>query len=163
MSLWSECWIWTGGVNNSGYGPHRQVYERMRGAVAPGLQLDHLCRVRRCLNPAHMEPVTAKENNSRSDSPSAHHARKTHCPVGHPYSGTNVRGERICNLCAGPGVRAAYRRRRAARGLSVGPPNSAKTECHLGHPLTVFNEKGWRKCKVCHRDYERRRRAEARS
>lgn len=67
------CWIWGGNLNASGYGvsarsgrAHRMVYERMVGPVSEGLELDHLCRVRSCVNPAHLEAVTHQENMRRA-------------------------------------------------------------------------------------------------
>ena len=74
------CWLWTGKLLPNGYGnvstgpkgatssttAHRAVYEAFVGPISEGLQLDHLCRNRRCVNPAHMEPVTAAENVRRA-------------------------------------------------------------------------------------------------
>lgn len=69
------CWIWTGSVEGKGYGhptiagkkhpAHRLAYELLVGPVPEGLHLDHLCRVRRCVNPEHLEPVTSRENSLR--------------------------------------------------------------------------------------------------
>jgi hypothetical protein len=101
-----DCWIWTG-VLNHGYGgfapihgllvlTHRFAYELLIGPIPEGLQLDHLCRVRSCVNPAHLEPVTQKENNRRAQ------AIKTHCPSGHPYDEVNTylwQGRRKCREC----------------------------------------------------------------
>jgi hypothetical protein len=74
------------------------------GAVPEGLELDHLCRVRGCVNPKHLEPVTHRENLMRGESWSAVNARKTHCPEGHPYDETNTyidgKGRRRCRECA---------------------------------------------------------------
>lgn len=76
------CWLWTGSQDGKGYGKtgrgriHRIVYEELVGPIPDGLQLDHLCRVRNCVNPAHLEPVTGRENVRRgrrwSSSTSAH-------------------------------------------------------------------------------------------
>lgn len=108
----SECWLWQGVVTNAGYGhvwakgrrilAHRVFYERHVGAIPLGMELDHLCRVRRCVNPAHLEPVTTRENILRGSAPTAANARKTHCKRGHPLSGDNLylnRGRRICVTC----------------------------------------------------------------
>lgn len=107
-----ECWIWTGDVNPvNGYGQfsvrrrtyraHRLAWQLWRGPIPDGLFLDHLCRVRRCVNPAHLEPVTHDENMRRSA-----WATKTHCIHGHPfdeentlYRRPNKRG-RTCRRCA---------------------------------------------------------------
>lgn len=105
----SGCWEWNGAPNSGGYGratiaartrtrAHRAVYELLVAPIPEGLHLDHLCRVRMCVNPAHLEPVTHAENNRRA-------ARViTHCPSGHPYDDENtyVRGEtghRQCRTC----------------------------------------------------------------
>lgn len=107
------CWWWTATLSTGGYGQfwdgsrliqaHRWSYEFFIGPILDGLQLDHLCRVRNCVNPSHLEPVTQKENLARGESPSARGARKTHCPHGHEYAGYNLhispRGGRLCRAC----------------------------------------------------------------
>lgn len=107
------CWLWTGALFiTSGYGQfshesrsvlaHRWAYEDAYGPIPDDLQIDHLCRVRHCVNPAHLEAVTAQVNNLRSEAPSAYNARKTHCPVGHPYSvygRVTKSGQRECGPC----------------------------------------------------------------
>ena len=87
------CWLWIGAVNPNGYGSfswhgrqqgaHRVAYRMEVGEIHAGLTIDHLCRVRACVNPAHLEPVTSWENTSRGQSISAVNARKTHCSRGH--------------------------------------------------------------------------------
>ena len=82
---------------------HRLSYERNVGPIPDGLELDHLCRRRNCLNPQHLEAVTHQVNMLRSMSPAGEHARKTHCPSGHPYDEENTkhyRGWRYCITCA---------------------------------------------------------------
>lgn len=107
-----SCWLWTGGLNNTGYGvykaygkayfSHRFSYELLVGPIPEGLVLDHLCRVITCVNPEHLEPVTQHENILRGTGFSAIHAAKTHCSRGHEYSGNNTysyRGSRYCKQC----------------------------------------------------------------
>jgi hypothetical protein len=82
---------------------HRAIYWQIRGPVPEGLELDHLCRNRACVNPWHLEAVTHRVNVLRGAAPVAFHAKKTHCPSGHPYSGENLyfwRGrQRMCRAC----------------------------------------------------------------
>ncbi len=83
---------------------HRWFYETFKGPIPDGLCLDHLCRVRECVNPAHLEPVTIAENKRRGMSPAAINARKTHCPFGHEYTPENTymnsfTGGRSCKIC----------------------------------------------------------------
>jgi len=91
----SGCFLWTGNLNRNGYGryylggkkyimAHRFAYERQRGAIPVGLTIDHLCRVRCCVNPIHMEAVTNKVNVLRGVGRIARQARQTLCHRGHP-------------------------------------------------------------------------------
>jgi hypothetical protein len=107
------CWIYQKSLNNRGYGPHRTYYERLKGPIPADLTLDHYrlnvgprkapCS-RACVNPDHLEPVPLKVNILRSDSVSAKHARRTHCPNGHEFAGDNLTvcsrdGSRECRRC----------------------------------------------------------------
>lgn len=108
-----ECWLWIGGTTTLGYGTfkaegrrmvmaHRFSYELARGQIPAGLHLDHLCRNPPCVNPAHLEPVTPRENILRGISDAAKNAAKTACPKGHPYDAANTysrKGHRQCNVC----------------------------------------------------------------
>jgi hypothetical protein len=78
--LSGDCWLWTGAIDNGGYAnfrhdgrsqkAHRVLWELLNGPVPEGLELDHLCSVRHCVNPDHLEPVTHVENIRRG------HARR---------------------------------------------------------------------------------------
>jgi hypothetical protein len=108
-----ECWPWLGVTNFDGYGyfrrdgrtvmAHRYAYELEAGPIPEGLEPDHLCRNRACCNPAHMEPVTHRENVLRGEGTAAVNARKTHCPREHELSGDNLyvnpSGHRRCRTC----------------------------------------------------------------
>jgi HNH endonuclease len=85
-------------------------YQTFVADVPRGVDLDHKCRVRCCINPDHLEPVTHSENLKRSPL-MGRQAHKTHCPKGHPYSGTNNRGQRICHTCAAE-ITKRYREKR---------------------------------------------------
>ncbi len=110
----SGCWIWQAFLNRKGYGEfydgqtgmvraHRWSYEHFVGPIPDGLYIDHLCRVPRCVNPAHLECVTPRENALRGFGPTALNARKTHCKRGHPLAGDNLYRKkgagRICRTC----------------------------------------------------------------
>lgn len=98
------CWLYLGTINEQGYGKvgesrdgikrshrvHRYMYEHYVRPLSPSETLDHLCRVRSCWNPLHLEPVTRGENVLRGVGPSAQNARKVGCPRGHPFSGQNL-------------------------------------------------------------------------
>ena len=118
------CWPFLGAVTERGYGrftianrmyqAHRVAYELAVGLIPDGMQLDHLCRNRRCCNPAHLEPVTNRENQMRGFGVSGVNARKTHCPQGHEYTPDNLRGSkpyRQCRACSIEQKRAARRRK----------------------------------------------------
>lgn len=103
-----SCWIWPV-VRSIGYGraygtrqAHRVVYERLVGPIPAGLQLDHLCRTPACVNPWHLEPVTAAENQRRGK-----RAQQTHCGRGHEFTAENTRirgnGTRQCKTCSREG------------------------------------------------------------
>jgi hypothetical protein len=130
------CWIYTGGLNGAGYGligegrrvrwlVHRLVYTDWFGPIPEGMDLDHLCRVTACCNPAHLEPVTKAENARRqwaaggaARSFAGVNAAKTHCPHGHEYSPENTRvkqGRRYCRTCVNARRRA---KRRAPKGAA---------------------------------------------
>lgn len=107
------CWRWKASKTSGGYArfsanrmtrvAHRYAFEILVGPIDAHLQLDHLCRIRDCVNPSHLEPVSARENTRRGFGPSGNNMRKTHCASGHALSGENLRimkdGERRCVAC----------------------------------------------------------------
>jgi hypothetical protein len=134
-----SCWIWNGNVAKhsnpkdprSGYGrfligpkkyaqAHRYAYELLVGPIPTGLVIDHLCMVKRCVNPAHMEPTTRAENTRRArphDGPTAN-VNKATCPQGHLFDASNTymwQGARYCRICRRLRVAAYNARRRAVR------------------------------------------------
>lgn len=125
-----NCWLWPGGGNGRGYGVlsvktgegrrsvvvyvHRAMYERHVRPLMPDEEVDHLCHVRNCANPAHLEAVTHAENVRRAA------ARITHCPQGHEYTDENThvsRGRRHCRTCG----RDAKYAKRGGTGRRRGP------------------------------------------
>lgn len=127
------CWLWAAYVNPDGYGTfrvdhaesmrlaHRVAYVLAVGPIGDGLELDHLCRVRHCVRPAHLEPVTGLVNTERSTLPARRgvgNGSKTHCPSGHPYDDVNTywtpAGERQCRICRRAHRAASAARKRAA-------------------------------------------------
>ena len=108
------CWLWQGARHNSkGYGrhnangtkwlAHRYVYELLIGPIPPQYELDHVvCGNTRCVNPAHLQPVTPEEHHRRTEQ-GAYNRLKTHCPRGHEYTVNNTRGDRYgrrhCRAC----------------------------------------------------------------
>lgn len=136
----SGCWKWLGPVHRyadgtPSYGSaaqggrklpaHRLTYELFVGSIPAGLDLDHLCRNRRCVNPAHLEPVTRRENIMRSPValPALNEA-KTHCTHGHEYTPENTviqvvpwgKGfQRACRTCKYAAIRRYSARKRAQK------------------------------------------------
>ena len=147
------CWMWTAAAETENhYGMirangrmmlvHRFAYELLVGPIRDGLELDHVCRVRKCCRPEHLEPVTSLENHDRSKP----FRKATHCLEGHEMTKDNVRvtstGIRVCKTCS-PDQRPDFDER-----------------CANGHPwtsaTTAFKRDGRRYCRVCARDAQAR-------
>ena len=121
------CWLWTAATQGNGYGKftvegkqvyaHRHAFERWVGPIPTGLTIDHLCRVRNCVNPDHLEPVTHRENLLRGETINAANAAKTHCVRGHEFTPGNTyvyRDGRYCRTCHADAEARRYRARKAA-------------------------------------------------
>lgn len=113
-----DCWQWTGYIDEKGYGrvgyeglrhkAHRLVFERLVGLIPPGLELDHLCGNRACVNPDHLEPVTHQQNTRRS----SNYSRDGRCRQGHLLGERTGEPGRRCWTC----WNQRRRERRAAGG-----------------------------------------------
>ena len=118
-----ECWLWTGTITKHGYGQfvinrlripaHRYSYVLLKASIPSDLQIDHLCRVRHCVNPEHLEAVTLRENLIRGIN---WQTQKTHCTQGHPYNEENTKwcgSFRRCRTCLKEWARKKYLKRKA--------------------------------------------------
>jgi hypothetical protein len=147
-----ECWTWTGSTLPKGYGritlggtkgavvyAHRWSYAYFVGPFSEELAIDHLCKNRSCVNPAHLEPVTRVVNTMRGECPAARGARATYCVNGHPFTPENThtdhKGHRICRACNKEGLRAL----RAKCLVAPRPPRLSKVHCRWGHAYTPEN------------------------
>jgi len=120
------CWLWTAWIERNGYGrfwldgrqhgAHRVAYELYVGPIPVGLEIDHLCRVRHCVNPDHLEAVTASENARRMAAlRTPYQALREKCRNGHPYDAENTittPSGRMCRTCKRAAGRASYERNR---------------------------------------------------
>lgn len=159
------CWLWQRPLDRDGYGKlgfrgnsrmaHRVSYMTFVGPWGPGLELDHLCRVRSCVNPAHLEPVTAAENYRRGAKSGV-----SHCGLGHEFTPENTyhwRGKhKHCRTCRRVSDDGSTKRKRKH-------PPWTETHCPRGHELTSSNfrlRRGQRVCLDCARWLASRRAAE---
>lgn len=146
------CWEWLGCLNGCGYGvfrlngklvrAHRYFYEKKHGAIGSGLDLDHLCRNRKCCNPDHLEAVSRKVNLLRGETVTAANAAKESCPRGHLYDADNTahyktkRGGigRWCRTCARERVAARHAGKYAEWLRGEFRPTTKRRESALRNP-----------------------------
>lgn len=139
----NDCWLYAKSITNTGYGvifgegkthaAHRVMYTNMVGEIPKGLEIDHLCRVRRCINPAHLEAVTTAENVRRGAGVGVINALKTHCIRGHALSGYNCmtvalppkyKPERRCRTCQNKTANEYYYRKKKRNSLTTNKDKS---------------------------------------
>lgn len=125
-------WLWTAYIEGTGgygrfawrgtvYPAHRFAVIALGRIIPDGFDPDHLCRVRKCVNPDCIEVVTEKENILRGQGACALHAKKSHCPFGHPLAGKNLgtwhikKGYRACRICRNNRERERYHNKRLAK------------------------------------------------
>lgn len=153
----TKCWIWDktkfgnyGTLRSEGKTrkAHRFVFEAFVGEIPDGLVIDHLCRVKTCVNPTHLEAVTQAENIRRGVGATVINSRKTECVRGHPLSGGNIdtsKGWRRCLAC--DAIRQAEWRKR-------------------NHDRQLAYERRWRhenreKIRAYHREWRRKKREQS--
>ena len=140
------CWMWVGRLEKDGYArwktnrrmalSHRSAYESLVGVIPEGLEIDHLCRVRHCVNPHHMEPVTHQTNVRRGMVPVIKwlaQVSKTHCPQGHPYNEANTYRWKDGRHCLSCRRHRALRSSRIRRGLPVDYPGDLRRSISVAH------------------------------
>lgn len=114
----SGCWLWHGAKSSNGYGiirindhtkrAHRVMFELIKLQIPNKFELDHLCRVRNCINPDHLEVVTHRENVLRGEGLAAQHIKRDKCLYGHLLLQGKLR--RLCKICKRQATRRYYYR-----------------------------------------------------
>ena len=142
-----SCWLWKGTIDRKGYGQytiprsggkkvgaHRYAYQIFKGMIPQGREPDHLCRVRHCCNPEHLEAVTRSENLRRGlvgHKIAEIQRLKTHCPQRHLYDDTNTYrnpdGKRVCRQCAREHGRVYDRTKRKSNRQAKADASAGRT------------------------------------
>lgn len=137
------CHLWSSGMTQYGYGKfsvgkpdvhaHRFAVELTGQTIPPGMVIDHLCRVKACVNPAHLEVVNNRTNVLRGVGPSAQNASKTHCECGLALTPHHRKVERYCRPCRTAAERAYSRMKRS----SAPTPDAGQAESMVPTPSTL--------------------------
>lgn len=168
------CWLWRGALTAWGYSKfwfderhssgHRYAYIRFRGPIPADREVDHLCRVRHCVNPDHLELVTPRENQLRGDTFAARNLAKVACVRGHPLDEANTHIEYLAGRLPRRACRACKREDQRPRNAAVSARRAllraerqANPTCRVGDALTDANTYwsefgGYRRraCRTCH-------------
>lgn len=164
------CWLWIGPISQYGYGKigktskfgrdmqaHRGVYETLVGPIPPGMEIDHKCNCRSCVNPGHLQPVTRQVNAKMIQSRDHKHCRKGHALTAENTYWDKGRGWRQCNTC-----RAHAQMKAAAKRGSKPRIVRTETHCKHGHEITGANTyvrlRGSTECRLCRSDANARAR-----
>jgi len=180
VSEGTGCWEWPGAKTPKGYGmigyqpsnrgweyTHRLMYKLTVGPIPDGTQLDHFgCDNPSCCNPAHLRPVSPRENTLRSRSPSAFNAAKTHCSRGHQFTEDTTYvssdGKRHCRICTQARNRDTYATKRREYSGQTPPKPSTPSHCRAGHEYsndnTYVSPDGKFRCRECARLRQKRTR-----
>lgn len=126
-----NCWMWVGArtathghyygnfhIAGKNYLAHRVAYILMNGEINNDYVIDHICGNGLCVNPLHLQNITNKENILKGKTPSARHAKKTHCSKGHPYSKSNTcksGNKRYCLICSRRKGRVYHKKKRGLK------------------------------------------------
>jgi hypothetical protein len=168
VQILGPCWVISKKPTQNGYQnvsigngkralAHRVMFERIKGPIQKGLEIDHLCRNTACMNPNHLEAVTHRENMLRSPIAGCTINKfKTHCPKGHSYSDNlyiNSKGRRECSICRRFSTREFHRRKVKKSGRELKQDNKLKTNCPSGHSYSgdnlLIDIRGGRNCRIC--------------
>jgi hypothetical protein len=165
----SGCFIWLLWLDKKGYGrirvgdrmisAHRVAWQIENGDIPSELEVDHICRVRCCVNVRHLRLLSHRDNVLCGTGLTARYAQRTHCKHGHELIEKNLYkrdGWRLCRQCA----IERYEKARQLSGHEYGP-DGRRTHCKHGHQLSGdnlrVNHRGWRTCIACQRARDKAR------
>lgn len=155
------CWLWTGTIATGGYGrasnqpAHRFAFKLLKGGISPNMQLDHLCSVRNCVNPEHLDSVTIEQDGARKKIRNRWRGWATHCARGHELTDltTNWRANgqgRQCRICQSARVVESH----ARNGVTVKPINLTRNATLKNKHLYELTAEDYEKANIDERFVE---------